>query len=97
MQIPIPVWTVLQVVFLPALGMYVKLKALQRQLILEKLRVIRYNAESVMSRRESRRRMSLFGARHEDVVIEDQISYFSRFRQLIFFTINFLFGTFPSF
>ena len=94
MQIPIPVWTVLQVVFLPALGMYVKLKALQRQLILEKLRVIRYNAESVMSRRESRRRMSLFGARHEDVVIEDQISYFSRFRQLIFFTINFLFGTF---
>ena len=56
--------------------MYVKLKALQRQLTLEKLRVVRYDAEKVMSRKESRRRLSLFGGRHEDEVIQNQIAFF---------------------
>jgi hypothetical protein len=74
--------------------MYVKLKALQRQLALEKLRVVRYDAEKVMSRKESRRRLSLFGERHEDAVIKNQIAYFSRPRQLFFFAINFMFGMF---
>ena len=47
-----------------------------------------------MSMRASRRRMSLFGAKHEEVVIKKQMTFFKRPIQLFFAIINALFGAF---
>ena len=74
--LPITIPTMLQIMFLPTLGIYVKLKTIQRQFIIEDLRSIRYKAEQKMSMTASRRRMSLFGAKHEEVVIKKQMTFF---------------------
>ena len=89
---PIPVYTALQVCMMPMLGIYAKLRALQSQLVVEKLRQIRYAAEQHASARLSRRRMSLFGVTHDQAVIKKQLNYFPRWLQLVFFSINFVFG-----
>jgi Leucine-rich repeat (LRR) protein len=93
-ELPITVPTMLQIMFLPTFGIYVKLKALQRQFILKDLRSIRYDAEKRMSMSASRRRMSLYGAKHEDVVIKRQMTFFTRPMQICFALINGLFGVF---
>ena len=92
--LPITIPTMLQIMFLPTLGIYVKLKTIQRQFIIEDLRSIRYKAEQRMSMTASRRRMSLFGAKHEEVVIKKQMTFFKRPIQLCFAIINALFGAF---
>ena len=76
--LPVTVQTMLQIMFLPTLGIYTKLNAVQRQFIVEDLRSIRYHAEKEASIKAARRRMSLFGAKHEAVVIEEQKRYFTR-------------------
>ena len=89
---PIPVLTALQVCVMPLFGIYAKLRALQSQLVIEKLRQTRYDAEQQASATQSRRRMSLFGETHEQAVIKRQLHYFPRWLQLVFFSINFVFG-----
>ena len=42
---PVPVYTALQICAIPMLGIYAKLRALQSQLVIEKLRETRYVAE----------------------------------------------------
>ena len=92
--LPVSVETMLQIMFLPTLGVYNKLNAVQRQFIVEDLRSMRYDAEKEASIKASRRRMSLYGAKHEVVVIERQKRYFTSTIQKAFGTLHGLYGCF---
>ena len=93
-RLPIDIETMLQITLLPTLGIYTKLNAVQRQFIVEDLRSMRYDAENDASTRASRRRMSLYGAKHEVVVIERQKRYFTSTIQKAFGTLHGLYGCF---
>ena len=53
--LPVTVETMLQIMFLPTLGIYNKLNAVQRQFIVEDLRSMRYDAEKEASIKAARR------------------------------------------